>query len=146
MVDALRLDSGILGQIAHPRPNPEVAAWIIRAAGTWAIIVPEIADYEIRRELLRIRSIRGLSRLDRLGTTLGYAPLTTPIMRRAAQIWADARATGLPTAPPQSIDADVLLAATALELGPMSRVVVATTNVRHLNRFVDARRWEDVPV
>ena len=117
-----------------------------RAAGSWTIALPEIVGVEAQRKLLRIRSIRALSRLDRLGETLGYLPLTTPIVRRAAHLWAESRASGLPTAPPYAIDADVLLAATALELDPKFRVVVATTNVRHLSRFVDARRWQDIPV
>lgn len=142
----LLLDSGVLGQIAHPRPNPDTAEWVMRAANAWAIVVPEIVDCEIRRELLRIRSIRGLSRLDRLGQTPGYAPLTTQIVRRAAQLWADARNGGMPTASPNAIDADVLLAATAIELGTANRIIVATANVRHLGRFVDARRWQDIPV
>ncbi len=136
----------MLGQIAHPRPNPDGAEWVMRAAESWAIVVPEIADCEIRREILRIRSIRGLSRLDRLGQTLGYAPFATDIMRRAAQLWADARNAGHPTAASHALDADVLLAATALEILPANRVIVATTNVRHLGRFVDARRWQDIPV
>jgi hypothetical protein len=40
------LDAGPLGRIAHPRRNPEVAAWFdhLLAAG-FAVILPEIADY-----------------------------------------------------------------------------------------------------
>lgn len=55
------------------------------------IFIPEIADYEVRRELLRARKLRGLARLDLLKDSLEYLPLTTPIMLRAAELWAQAR-------------------------------------------------------
>jgi hypothetical protein len=50
-----------------------------------------------------------------------------------------------PRQPAGALDADVILAAQALnamEVG--SPIVVATTNVRHLARFVDARPWQDI--
>jgi hypothetical protein len=53
--------------------------------------VPEIADYEVRRELLRANKVRGIARLDLLKNSIGYLPLTTPIMLKAAELWAQAR-------------------------------------------------------
>lgn len=110
------------------------------------MLVPEISDYEIRRELLRADRIRGLSRLDRLAEDLGYLPLTTEALRLAARFWADARNQGQPTASDESLDADVILAAQAATLqgDTDDGVVVATTNPRHLSRFVDARLWQDI--
>jgi hypothetical protein len=45
----------------------------------------------------------------------------------------------------EALDADVILAAQvhSLRTGD-ERVVVATTNVGHLARFVEARRWPDI--
>ena len=68
------------------------------------VIVPEIADYEVRRELLRANKVNGLALLDTLTESLDYLPLTTAAMRRAARLWADARQSGQPTAGDNTID------------------------------------------
>jgi hypothetical protein len=67
-------------------------------------------------------------------------------MLKAAELWADSRRTGIPTADPKALDADVILAAqTLLVAKPAAELsLVATTNVDHLNRFVDTRRWQDI--
>ncbi len=86
-----------------------------------------------------------MDRLDEFKRVFGYEPLTTEIMLRAAQLWADARKQGMPTAPERSLDVDVILAAQALVLAEEDeKVVVATTNPRHLSRFVDARDWQEI--
>jgi len=66
-------------------------------------------------------------------------------MLRAAELWAAARNAGLPTAGPDALDADCILAAQALlSAGPSDTVTVATENVAHLSRFVDAQLWETI--
>jgi toxin FitB len=61
------VDAGPLGMLTHPRPNVEILRWLrrLRRAGAFAM-VPEIADYEVRRELLRLDSKISLDRLDTL--------------------------------------------------------------------------------
>jgi len=56
-------------------------------------------------------------------------------MLRAAELWALARNRGTPTADPKELDGDVILAAQAEQV----RAVVATDNVGHLSRFVQAK-------
>jgi len=74
-----------------------------------------------------------------------YAPITTDIMLKAAELWAAARLAGAVTAPPEAIDGDVILAASALlSAGPADVVTVATDNVAHLGRFVHAQQWESI--
>jgi predicted nucleic acid-binding protein len=107
------------------------------------VIVPEIADYEVRRELLRANRRRGLSNLDQLVVQLEYLPLTTAAMRRAAELWAQARQQGQPTAASASLDADVILAAQALTLAAAA-VVIATANPGHLARFAPAELWQNI--
>lgn len=135
------LDTGPLGKIAHPRRNPEVTAWFdhLLDAG-FTVILPEIADYEVRRELLLAGLTRSVGRLDALREVITYAPITTRAMMRAAELWAMARKQGQPTSDPKALDGDVILAAQAEEAGG----IVATDNVRHLSRFVDAREWRDI--
>jgi hypothetical protein len=51
----------------------------------------------------------------------------------------------MPTADPKELDCDVLIAAQALTIGvPSSELVVATTNVGHLSRFVTADLWVNI--
>jgi hypothetical protein len=143
------LDAGPLGLATNPRPTPESQAcnrWIeTLAQGGTLVLVPEIADYEIRRELLRARKMQGVQRLDQLVAAIGYAPLTTAAMRRAAEFWAAIRQTGKPTADSKALDGDVILAAQAAVLVDQGHdVVVATTNVGHLSRFVTASEWQNI--
>ena len=106
-------------------------------------MVPEIADYEVRRELIRARRIRGIARLDALIAEVEYLAINTSSMRRAAAFWAEARQQGRPTAADPALDGDVILAAQAATLN-RTAVIVATTNVRHLSRFVAAELWTDI--
>jgi predicted nucleic acid-binding protein len=107
------------------------------------VLIPEIADYEVRRELLRAKKAKGLARLDQLANLIEYQPLTTVVMRRAAMLWAESRQRGQPTASDAALDSDVILAAQALDLG-LPKVIIATTNVGHLSRFVAAELWQDI--
>ena len=140
------LDAGPLGQLSNPRAVPGMRAWFDRlnAAGV-VVAVPEIADYEVRRELLRAGKARGLARLDALAEATVYLPLSTAIMRRAAELWAQARRGGRPTAPDAALDGDVILAALAQLLTDDGHtVMIATENVGHLAAFADARPWNTI--
>jgi predicted nucleic acid-binding protein len=142
------LDSGPLGLLSHSRRSAVTVAceqWLatLLAAGR-RILVPEITDYEVRRELLRMGRRTAVGRLDRVAQITEYLPLTTNAMRRAAELWAQARQQGQPTAGDNTIDGDVILAAQALTLG-VSPLVIATTNVGHLSRFVPADLWQNIP-
>ena len=96
------------------RARRPLTLWRIQARANGAILViPEIADYEVRRELLRAGATAGLRKLDRLRSELAYAPLTTEAMHRAAALWALARRGGYATAEDAALDGDVIVAAQA---------------------------------
>jgi len=106
------------------------------------VFISEVADFEVRRELTRL--IRAgqlpatrLDRLDDLGKMFNYLPVSTAMWRRAAEFWADARQVGLPSAGALALDADVLIAAQAVEIG----ATVVTGNVGHLGRWVAVHSW-----
>ena len=146
------LDASPVGFLTHPRPSPAAIAcyqWVrgLLREGV-RVCLPEIIDYEIRREAILKASTRGLARLDQLPSLVDYLPIQTPVMHRAAQLWAEARLRGRPTADGAALDADVILAAQAQLLREATGevVVVATANIRHLAQFVDARRWQDIRV
>ena len=137
------LDSGPLGKIAHPRPNPEIVEWLNQLLDANAtIVIPEITDYEVRRSLLLSGLTKSVARLDQLKHVLVYRPITTSVMLKAAELWADARKRGKPTADLKELDGDVILAAQALQVN----AIVATENVGHLSLFVEAKHWKDIVV
>ena len=143
------LDAGPLGMITNPKSSPEneqCKDWIANLAFKGVdVMIPEIADYEVRRELLRADKARGLARLDALRAMLAYAPITTPVMLQAAEFWAAARKMGRQSATDASLDADMILVAQAAELGRTGGdAIIATTNVRHLSLFSPARVWRDI--
>jgi predicted nucleic acid-binding protein len=108
--------------------------------------IPEVVDYELRRELLHLGFADSVARLDALKSAVGYMPITTATMLKAAELWASARRAGIPTADVKALDVDMILSAHTILLGALvgSAPIVATTNVRHLSQFVDARRWQDI--
>ena len=141
------LDTGPLGLLTNPnrsKINLACNRWLqdLALAGH-KIIVPEIADYELRRELLRANKTKGLKQLDALIKALDFLPITTAAMRQAAEFWAQARRQGKPTAGDNTIDGDMILVGQVATLND-KETVIATTNVGHLSRFTTAALWVDV--
>ncbi len=137
----LMLDTGSLGEVTRPLGSP-VAAWARqRAERGDTLVVPEAADYELRRVLHRARNDDGLLALDLLVEQASYRALDTPTLHLAAQLWAEARAADHP-----ALDGDVILAAQAQTLTHATgrHTVVVTGHPEHFVPFVDARRWEDI--
>ena len=149
MARLILLDSGPLGMAVHPR-----ATGVAQSCQTWLnallqrgerIAIPEIADYEVRRELLRAGLTRSVQRLDLLILNLEYLPIDTPTIRLAAELWAEVRRAGQPTADPKALDGDVILAAQAILATTETTVgTIATTNVAHLARFTVAYDWQSI--
>lgn len=144
------LDTGVLGLATSPKTlvHNEVIAWINRLlkAGH-STLVPEIADYELRRELVRIGSINSVAKLNRMANTMGYLPLDTATMRMAAELWAQSRSQGRPLAHQHALDGDVILCAQVRLLGsanPHHSIIVASTNVGHLRQFVASKQWHEI--
>lgn len=147
MSNIVMLDSGPLGMVTNPKTNisvhQECKLWLdnLPLLG-YEIILPEITDYEVRRELLRSDKLAGIRRLDQLKAAITYLPITTETMLLAAELWAEVRRKGRTTADSTALDGDVILAAQAILQQTEARtVIVATTNVKHLSIFVDAREW-----
>jgi len=133
--------------VTNPKRSPQslaCAQWLQLVVNKSArIILPEIADYEVRRELLHANKIKGIVQLNALVELLEYLPITTAAMRLAALLWAQARQQGQPTAGDKTIDSDMILAGQAITLGA-SNVIIATTNVGHLARFTPANLWQNI--
>jgi predicted nucleic acid-binding protein len=144
------LDTGPLGLATNPNKDNgeaiECTKWLISCLNAGArVCVPEICDYELRRELLRAHRTCALTRLDQLKHEVDYVPITTAMMRKAAEYWAEARNAHKPTAPKEALDGDVILAAqAALSAEAGDQVVIATENVGHLSMFTQAKRWKEI--
>ena len=153
---SLVLDTSVLGRLCHPSASVSapVLDRLARVRGerrNASVYLPEIADFEVRRELLRLarsagsaeksaRATEALERLDDLCEELFYLAIDTPAMKLAAELWAEVRRRGMPTADDVTLDADVILAAQTLRI----RGTVATVNVRHFERFdgVAVQNWK----
>ena len=79
------LDAGPLGLVTNPRRSPTsaaCAAWLQSLLNDGArVVLPEITDYEVRRELLRANKVKGIGHLDALGRLIEFQPITTAAMR-----------------------------------------------------------------
>ena len=123
----------------------ELRIWMFGQRANGAVIaIPEIVDYEVRRKLIHNRALDSLKRLDRLQEFDGekqplirYLPITTVAMRKAAELWAEARWRGESTADPKALDGDVILAAQAMLFceGAADWSVV-TENANHISRYI----------
>lgn len=149
MSKVILLDSAPVGLITNPKVTPlalECQKWFLDLFSQgYKVILPEIIDYEIRRELLRANKLSGIKKLDQLKLEIIYLPITTEVMLKAAQLWAEVRKKGKPTADNQALDGDVILASQALLISNYGhQVIVATSNKKHLSLFVDARKWNKI--
>lgn len=141
MTKTVVLDTGPLGQLTKPKANPEIVMWlsVARMQG-YRIIVPEIVDFELRRNLIAERLSNSIALLDALIDDLDYLPIDTPTMRLAAEYWARSKQQGRMAADPKELNGDVILAAQAHQVDG----VVATDNIGHLSLFVEASHWRDI--
>jgi predicted nucleic acid-binding protein len=145
----LLLDSNILACVVRPEvaENRQVAHAIATFLGNaqFALFVPEVIDYELRRKLLHLGQHQhqarkwareALALLDEL-VEVGYIPLTTGAMRLAAELWAKTRAEGRLRGTEDSLDVDVILAAQARQVGGQ----VVTMNEKHFRGLVEVFDW-----
>ncbi len=145
------LDSAPLSELSEPVSTPRVVA-----VSRWAsahlvagnqICIPEVIDYELRRELIRSGKRASILELDALKTRFTYLPISTKVILMAADRWAQSRNRGTPTGDPRRLDIDVILSAHALTeaavLGP-TETIVATTNVKHLSQCLNADLWQNI--
>ncbi|MFN7717092.1 MAG: type II toxin-antitoxin system VapC family toxin [Pseudanabaenaceae cyanobacterium] len=149
MSQIIFLDSTPVGLITNPKATPlalQCQQWLDSLlARNVSVILSEIIDYEVRRELLRANKLSSIRKLDLLKSEITYLPITTEVMLKAAELWARARNAGKSTADHRSLDGDVILAAQATLVAAYGhQVIIATSNVKHLVLFADAREWQSI--
>lgn len=145
------LDAGPLGLITNPKRTSDTIAaaqWVfsMEAAGH-RFLVPAIADYEVRRELVRAGKTSGIARLNAFNSADPdrFLSVTDSALLLGADLWARTRNAGTATADPKALDGDVLIAAQALDMGlPTSDFIIATVYAGHLALFAPADLWTNI--
>ena len=145
------LDSGVLHTLISDSKVKEVIDcqnWFYYLLSRSALVVTSaICNYEVKRELIRRKNTKELHNLNQLKSLIDSLNVDEPTLFLAAELWAEARNKGLPTADDLSLDADVIICAQyqlLAEKHPGRYVVIATTNVSHLSRFTEAKEWHDI--
>jgi predicted nucleic acid-binding protein len=149
MSKVILLDTHPLTQVAHPRVNPKIQKWLLlNQENNIVLLVPEIADYEARRELIRTDKKKSINRLDEIAKTDNFLPLNSETIRKASELWAWIRNQGKTTAHEHSLDGDVILVAQAIsQLKFFDEVTIITTNLKHIAFFetqgISVIDWQD---
>ena len=108
--------------------------------------IADIADYEVRRELIRSSKTASITRLNGLRARIKHIPIDSLQLAEAAQLWADVRLLGHPAAADPALDGDMILIAQSRALARQlnGNVTIATTNVAHLELFADVKEWQNI--
>lgn len=149
------IDSGVLGILTNPHKTDEAIdceEWFYRllARGIY-VCSSELCDYEIRRSLILTSHKKtrppSIHSLDELREIIPFLPITSELLKKASILWADARSQGIPTADHKSLDIDIIICShwqMLKEEFPARYIVIATTNVKHLSRFTEAKTWRNI--
>ncbi|KAF0228110.1 MAG: hypothetical protein FD167_4821 [bacterium] len=137
------LDAELLGMISNPKHSHEnnlCLLWVLRLLSKKIkVCVSEIADYEVRRELLKTNRIKAIGRLDKIKKELFYLPLTTDVMSEAAKLWARTKQKESTNV---SLDCDVILAAQTT----CCNGILATTHTNYFSKYTTAKLWKEISV
>ena len=144
MRTTILLDSGPLSQITHPRVNPHIRQWLtFIKTQRWIVQIPEICDYEVRRELLLHDFDKSIDRLNQFRQRKQLLAITSETLLTAAEIWAWIRAKGQSTKDDRALDVDVILIAQAIAQQELFERVIVVTTDRDIVRFEEfgLRTW-----
>lgn len=123
-MDEALLDTDILSEVLKGKNLDVLTAAQQYLAIHRQLAFSAITMYEIMRGMLANQAPRQLAAFLALTGRSDVLPVSIPILKRAAGLWAEARNNGHPCD-----DADLIIAATALE----ARRVLVTGNTRHFS-------------
>jgi tRNA(fMet)-specific endonuclease VapC len=132
-MDAALLDTDILSEVLKRKDRLVLAKARQYLAQHQRFAFSAITAYEVIRGLRAKRAKRQLAAFLNTVSTSDVFPVAMPVLLRAAELWADACASGHP-----HDDADLIIAATALEHG---RVLVTGNTLHFL--WIPGLRLED---
>lgn len=141
MTSRLMLDTNVLARICHPSLHQDVKEWLRRllerGAAAPEILVSVLADYELRRVLMKQQGVESLAHLDALEQSLRFVPLTVEASRRAAGMRRESGVAGSPSLS----DGDLLMAAQAEIEGA---ILVTNDKAIHQIPGLTVRDWSEI--
>lgn len=153
------LDSNILGMLSTPDESASLeregelkevrhcTEWLYKLLAKGArVIIPDICDYEVRRELIRIGS-SSVKELNSLRELLDCYEVTFEVLAEAAELWAESRKISQPNKLEENIDVDCIIAACCHVLerdNPGQAVILATKNIKDFQRTTNCAHWQDI--
>ena len=132
-MDEALLDTDMLSEVLKAKDTRVLAKAQQYLTQYGCLAFSAITFYEVVRGLVATRATKQLANFLRTAGNSDLMPVSVPILIRAADLWAAAGTGGHPRD-----DADIIIAATALESG---RVLV-TGNTSHFN-WIAGLRIED---
>ena len=121
-MDATLLDTDMLSEILKKRDQNVMAAAHAYLLRHRRLSFSAMTQYEVVRGMKSTGAVRQLSSFLATVSTSDVFPISSPVLMRAADLWAEAHKSGHPRN-----DGDIIIAATALEEGR----VLATGNKDH---------------
>lgn len=152
------LDTSVLGQVVNPGKKSsilECRRWFEKLLARSALVLTsEICEYEVRRgleaeSLKQGKGVPGLRELEDLKSFIDFLPVDSEVWQEAAKIWAEAKFKSILMTHPARLDADGVICGHWRILdkeNPGRAVVVATENLRDLNRFSTADHWRNIRI
>jgi predicted nucleic acid-binding protein len=137
----LLLDTNVLARLCHPTAYRDVQRWfrelLERGDSAPEILIPVLADYEIRRAFLTRGASASLEQLDRIEAVARTLPVTPQATRMAAELRSK---LGCPPGADLS-DADLVIVAQA----QLEQAVLVTSDraIKELANVV-AKDWDAV--
>lgn len=150
------LDTGVLGLIATPGNDGktgECKKWYeTLLSRSTTILTSEICAYETNRSLILAslqlgREVGGIQELANLRKAIEFLPVTQNVWQKAAQVWAQSMRQSAPMTDPKRLDADSIICAhwqVLEEENQGQAVIIASENLRDLNRFAIADLWNNI--
>lgn len=150
------IDSGVLGILSNPNESAttiKCEEWLYnKIVKGCTILTSQICKYEVKRSLLLCQEqkpsqVSGIQKLAELENLIDFIDVKPPDIETACQLWVQSIVEGIQVAPMMDVNFDIIICAQfkRLELeNPGREIVIATTNLRHLQRFVKADLWENL--
>lgn len=151
------LDTNILGFLSSSSQNQTILKcqnWfeLLLVRGAF-FTSSELCFYEVKRSLILAQNegkkVLGIEKLEELRKFIDVLIIDKPVIDIASEVWADSQLKGLPNVKQSSLDIDTIIVAHFTILVNEFKgqyVVIATENIKHLEKFAEAQIWQNIKI